>query len=116
MNKPFRFLDSADSVAQLRSRLSKVGIDSTCDRADDSELRFTCRWLCDTNIALRWQYDWWPDGINQEDSAVDLIIDAETVASVDIKAMLNRRLDRPLRDEIVDQILAMASSFTGKHE
>ena len=114
-NKPFRFLDSADSVSQLRSRLSKVGLDCAGDGADDCELLFTCRWLRDANIALRWQHDWWPDGINQEDAAVELIVDADPVASVDINAMLHRHLDRPMREEVVDEIVAMASSFTGKH-
>ena len=109
----FRFLDSDDSVARLISRLADVGLDhSTAD--GEHSLRFTCRWLKDTDIALEWQYNWWPDGIEQEDASVQLLVDTEHVASVDINAMLNRQLERPLRDEIADQIVAMASSFTGK--
>jgi hypothetical protein len=113
-SKPFRFLDSAEFVSQLRSRLSHLGLESDGDRADDCELRFTCRWLPDVKIVLRWQYRWWPDDVNQEDAAVELIVDTEPVGSVDIDAILNRQLDRPLREEIVDQIVAVASSFTGK--
>ena len=42
------------------------------------------------------------------------MINAEPVTSVDIQAMLNRQLHRPLRDEISDQIVSMALPFTGK--
>jgi len=112
-NSAFRFLDSDDSVARLISRLADVGLDhSTADGEDN--LRFKCRWLHDTPITLHWQYNWWPNGFEQEDASVALIVDGEPVASVDITAMLNRQLDHPLREEITDQIVAMASSFTGK--
>ncbi len=73
-----------------------------------------CRWMRDTSIVLRWEFNWWPDGIHQEDAAVELVVDENPLDRIDIGALLGRPMSRPLREEISDQIVTMASTFTGK--
>ena len=110
--KPFRFLASNEAVARLCSRLSRVGLDLII--ANDYEIQFVCSWMDDTSIALRWQFNWWPDGILQEDAAADLVVNSEIRDRVEIDEMLNRSHGRPLREEISDRIVAMVSAFTAK--
>ena len=112
-NKPFRFLNSADAIRQLRSRLSEVGFDARHDgSADGSDICFTCRFDRNRILTLRWQYKWWPDGIQQEDQSVVILDDDDAVASVNVCALLGRKLDRPLRDALTDQIVEAVQSLT----
>ena len=55
-----------------------------------------------------------PDGIQQEDAAVELVVSSEIRDRIDIDEMLNRLHGRPLREEISDRIVAMVAAFTGK--
>ena len=69
----------------------------------------------DTSIALHWKYQWWPDGVHQEDKCVELHLNGHAVQTVDVQSMLRCQFDRPLCEEISDRIVSMCSELTGKH-
>lgn len=125
-NMPFRFLDSPDSLRNLRQALERVGLsaaESDIQEWDDnlSEfhpnrfacLRFTCRWLSQP-VEIFWHFYWWPDGIHSELERVSVVYDGAVRGKVNVGDLHRCRLRQPLAEAIIDGIVATCAEVTGK--
>jgi hypothetical protein len=93
---PFRFLNSADALAQLRKSLTRVGLalaepfgsdEAEADPYHPACLRFTCPWLEDV-VELRWHYTWWPDGTNSELARIEVLYQGVVRGEIDVTNLL----------------------------
>jgi hypothetical protein len=119
---PFRFLDSADALGQLRKSLAQVGLTLAEPLGDDERaadpyhlacLRVTCSWLEDV-IELRWHYAWWPDGMNSELARIEVVYQGTVRGEIDVARLLGERLSRPLSEVVTEQIAVCCATLTGK--
>src|SRR5262245_7047679 len=119
---PFRFLDSAAAVAQLRRALARVGLTddertgelaAVADPYHPARWPFTCRWLSEP-VELQWHYSWWSDGMISELSSVRVLYHGVVAGEVDVHELLGQRLARPLVELVVEQIAEVCAELTGK--
>jgi hypothetical protein len=116
-NMPFRLLDSPQAVALLRQRLAQVGLFQavasegyeTANPYHPACLHFVCRWLPDP-VELNWHYYWWPDGTESE----LVVYQGTTRGEVNVENLLRQRLDRPLAEVIIENVVALCAELTGK--
>jgi hypothetical protein len=126
---PFRFLDSPESLRNLRQALRQVGLaedEMSEHEADDEEpltpnpyhpacLRFACPWL-NQPVEVHWHYYWWPDGVNSELGRVSVVQDGRVRAEVNVEELLRQRLAQPLAEVVVESIVAACAELTGKRQ
>lgn len=125
-NTPFRFLDSLESLRRLRKALGKVGLTeepATQGLAEEGPvesnlyhpayMRFACPWLSEP-VELQWHYYWWPDGIVSELDRVSVVYEGAARAKVNVQELLQRKLDRPLAEAVIEGIVAACDELTGK--
>jgi hypothetical protein len=125
-NHPFRFLDSPDLIRELGRALKGVGLSEQPVRARDADeapsepnpyhpacVLFDCPWLSQS-VELHWHYTWWPDGTNSELERVCVVYEGEVRGEVDVGALFQQQLARPMADVVVDRIVAACGEVTGK--
>lgn len=91
----------------LAARLADVGY----ERVSAGEYR--CPWRSEP-LTVRWQRAYWPDGMNTYDASVELVEGDVVRGSIDIDALLHQRIETPLREHIVEQIVSIAATLSGK--
>jgi hypothetical protein len=125
-NTPFRFLDSPESLRELRQALGKVGL-SELERAKQEAadepsqpnpyhpacMQFACPWLSEP-VKIHWQYSWWPDGTYSELGRVSVVYEGVERGEVNVEQLLRHRVGRPLAEVIIEGIVAACAEVTGK--
>lgn len=112
--RPFRFLDSEDASRSLDARLRQVGYERLDDEVPQAATTvYACPWRMQ-RLVLRWRRAWWPDGENAYDAGVEVFDGEVRVGTIDLDDLLRSRLERPLRDVVIDRLVGIASSVSGK--
>ena len=128
-NRPFRFLDSPDSLRALRQTLEVVGLTAQAPVATEEAnegpaepnpyhpayLRFTCPWLS-RPVELRLHYSWWPDGTHSELERVNVVYDGVVRGEVGVESVSQRKRPRPLAVAVIERIVAVCAEVTGKRK
>lgn len=115
-NKPFIFNDEADKNKVLLTELENIGL--SLDGIEKDYLKeiwsMSCPWKLNDNIELIWKRSNWSDGNFEEDESLELVVNNNVFSNFDIAISLRQKLEKPLRQTIIDNIKAMAMNYTGK--
>ena len=115
-NGPFRFSKSHDAVTGLLGSLAELGLHRTQVEEERclEAWRFECSHKPQSCLSLLWHRQFWPDGVEEEDSRVEVSVDGTLVGEVQVDQLLRKKLSRSLRAEIAMQVLAICSRSTGQ--
>ena len=114
--KPFKLLKRHCSIDRLRKNLGEVGFEvsdvSIPDSAyEETVVTLVSERLPDDTIRIVIEKSWCPDGEDWEDTAVRLVRNEGEVVRVDLQQLLRQKLDRPLRQYVMESLLVAASEI-----
>jgi hypothetical protein len=107
MNKPFMFSGSQGGDENLVKALGtlKVNLDSIDLRYVSRIWNLSYPWQKDEQLTIEWLQQWWPDGIEKEDTGAKVLINDQLVGFVDFKTLVGK--GKRHRDNITASILTL---------
>lgn len=114
--RPFILLRKDCSVDLLHANLAPIGYEISDIAIPDSAHEKTVITLRNTRLAhdsvkIVVERSWWPDGHTWEDHVVRLLRNGDEVVSIDIQRLLREKLERPLRQYVMESLLDAASEI-----
>ncbi len=111
----WRFLDRFEAVDRLAKRLDRlkvriVDIEDSDSASVPARMHLSIPWRGEAEII--WHRQWWPDGMDQEDHHVALKIGDEGQTIVCIWRLLRQKLEKPLVDVVIEEIVAAVERHT----
>lgn len=115
-NNSYIFCQSEKNIHKIHHVLSKIGLTivSKTNLYRKEKWVLFCPWKSDDKISLIWNRVFWPDGINQTDENVELLIDEVVFGRVDIDFLKKQKHENPLSEVIVGEIEKIARGYTEK--
>ena len=108
--------DSESFRDKLLKELEKVGIEYIDElieyRVDIWAMR--CLWKSEDEIKILWHKNFTEDASFDGDNFAEFVVNGNVIGVIEIKNLLNQKLEIPLNSEIFNRFKRIAGRYTGK--